>query len=172
MSMGSPKKTLNKPEIHAHEIMPGIWLGDETSSQDADFIKANNIEVIINCTKHIDSNFKNIDYYRIPINDPGPTSDPDQEDNVLMLKHLTYVIPYINEAKSKNRVILIHCHAGRIRSASVLLCYLLIHVFTMGEKKDRLKDALACIISKRPQAFHYGTATSFKPAICIFMYQI
>ena len=55
---------------HQHEIIPRLWLGDYESSQDMDFLKKNNIKLIINLSKTLDFNDDpNIHKYRIPIHD-------------------------------------------------------------------------------------------------------
>ena len=57
----------------ANQIHPNIWLGDVESAHDIDFLKHNNITVIINCTvshKFIQHPFiKKNNKYRLPIRD-------------------------------------------------------------------------------------------------------
>ncbi len=57
---------------HAHEIIPGVWLGNYYSSHDVDFLKMARIKSIFNCTKTLPickeaTNIKQ--FYRIPVED-------------------------------------------------------------------------------------------------------
>src|SRR6185437_8475909 len=94
--MSNPIK--KNQEISANEIIPGLWLGNEESSQNENFIKKAKISVIVNVTKHIPCKWSrsNIGYYQIPVNDPGPGAELDQEDNQVMIRELPFVLEYIN----------------------------------------------------------------------------
>lgn len=155
--------------LSVNEIIPNLWLGNENSSQNIDFLRSANISLIINATKHIPNTYeKNIDYYRVPVNDPGPINYADQEDNNIMSSHIHIVLELIRENLLAGKTVLVHCHAGRIRSATIVLLYLVKYVYT-GEKKTRLRKSLRLLLSNRPCVFHYGTNTSFKPAIIDFI---
>src|ERR1700678_1003123 len=113
--------------ISVNEIIPGIWVGDEESSRNIEFIKKANIKVIINATRNIPCTWEknNIEYYRLSVNDPGPNTDIDKPDNMTMLNHIPFVLNFININHTKGNNILIHCHAGIQRSATIMLIYLI-----------------------------------------------
>ena len=73
-----------------------LWIGNYKAALDYDFLKNNNISVIVNCTKEIPFIYDIVDKpikletVRIPIFDT--TSDID---NKIMNDKLDYVIPFI-----------------------------------------------------------------------------
>jgi protein-tyrosine phosphatase len=100
-------------------IIPNIYLGNYNSSQNLEFLKNNNIKLIINCSK--DLNF--IDNYqchkiRIPIDDNRIFKNYDLLDHINILE-------IIQEYRNKNENILIHCRFGAQRSANIILLYLI-----------------------------------------------
>jgi protein tyrosine/serine phosphatase len=95
---------------HAHEIIPGVWLGNYYSSHDIEFIETAKIRCIFNCTKTLPmcKDAKTVKrFYRIPV-----------EDNLqeIEIKRLAEYLPrtvymILEEYKRKNPI-LIHCFAG------------------------------------------------------------
>ncbi len=156
-------------KISANEIVSGLWLGNEEASQSQDFLKKANIKVIINATKHISNSFPlEIEYYQIPVNDPGPSTYLN-EDNAIILSYLTPTCKIINYHLKKKNNILVHCHAGAQRSATIVLIYLIKHLYTSGSKKDRLKYSINHLLKNRPIVFHSGFNASFQPAISQYL---
>lgn len=162
----------------ANEIIPNIWVGNEKSSQNSNFMKKNNIRLIINATKHIPNTFKKeIDYFRIPVNDPGPYQTIKQSDVNTMAKYLPHVLPVIHAFSKRGYGVLIHCHAGVQRSAAVMAAYIITYCvyvnknsnsFKCNQQKGRkvsLEDAVKYIVKKRPQAFYFGQYVNFKEAL-------
>lgn len=163
---------MNQIESSADQIIPGLWLGNQASSQSDKFIRNAGIKAIVNATDHIQnkwekpkSNGMSIIYFRVPVQDPGPTESEDQIDNKKMIEYLPSVIDFIHRNLQEGNPVLVHCHAGRIRSASIVLCYLLKYQFRTGPIKTRLHQAISLILSKRPCAFHFGEYSSFTPAV-------
>ena len=135
------------------EILPNLFLGDITSARNSNFIKTKNIEVIINCSNSIDNFFissPNIKYYRCPIDDSLTEYDIN-----LMKIYLPQFVKIIDNSLKDNKVVLVHCYAGRQRSAIVIAAYL------MYKKGMNIENAYKYIISKRPEAFHYGKSFNF-----------
>ena len=54
---------------NAHEILPGLWLGNAKASMDENFIHRNNIRVVFNCTKNLPFSPMIPNKYRIPVDD-------------------------------------------------------------------------------------------------------
>lgn len=139
------------------EILPNLFLGNITAAKDLKLIKRHNIQVIINCSNDIENYFltnKNIKYYRCPLDD----SLLDYDIN-LMKQFLPTFINIIDESLKNNKPVLVHCYAGRQRSAALIAGYL------MYKKKMSIDEAYNYIISKRPEAFHYGRSFNFNESL-------
>lgn len=164
---------------NADEIIPRLWLGNHKSALDASFLKKNNINVIINCTKNkcfidkrqetilnIDSD--NIEMYRIPVNDSLLECD-----FIIMQAYFKIIVPLLlRKYTIEQKNILIHCHMGKQRSAivvaallKVLLDYNYIKIDTIPKEDVSLEKQFnyICkyIVSKRPQAFTFGYKINF-----------
>lgn len=154
---------------HADQILPGLWLGDITSAHDINFLKKQNISVIINCTKDIPfTNHLDVYKYRLPVDD-----SLKNEDIIKMTESLHNVLEFLNYTYTgKTRNVLVHCFAGMQRSAIVVAAFLyrLRQVETDNDnnfghyylKQQNTKWAFNYIIAKRKQAFAGGKYINFK----------
>lgn len=101
------------------KIIENVWLGNINDSQNENFMKQNNINVIVNCTKDIpfiqSIHFK----YRIPVND-----DLQEKSFKEMYVAMKYIIPVLVEHVNRGDRIFIHCFAGMQRSAIITLALL------------------------------------------------
>ncbi len=165
------------------EIIPGIWLGNYKAAIDIDFLKKNNINFILNCTPNMPlynqiytqseldeiSNINKIETYRIPVNDSLL-----ERDFILMEKYFKIVIPLLVRKYSvEKQRILIHCHAGKQRSAIVvaaLLKVLLDHDYIKinqipkkTTQTTQLNNIYKFLLEKRSQVFTYGLRMNFEP---------
>lgn len=141
-------------------ILPNLFLGNIESSIDKSFINKNKIKVIINCSNGIENKFennKNIIYHRIPVDD----SLLDYDIN-LMKDYLPKIVKIIDYHLTNNNVVLVHCYAGRQRSAIVIAAYL---IYKYNYSID---EAYQYILSKRSEAFHYGTSINFHESLLDF----
>lgn len=127
----------------ANLIVPQIWVGNYNSSQDIDFLRRNNITVIINSTKDLPfAPISGVYKYRVPVHD-----NLEIDEIKLMEKYLHKIVPIIHEHYKKGRNILIHCAAGMQRSAIVTLAYLFTyHMKSAGQIVKLMR-------SKRPIVF-------------------
>ena len=140
---------------HASLIEDRLWIGDYHSSQDETFLRSQHIDVVFNCTK--DLPFKNIapTQYRIPLDDN--LEDQEIYNAGLWAGEIAYRIA--KEYKEGKRI-LVHCMAGRQRSAmSVAVFLILYRGFTTDE-------AIGAIRSKRSIAF--SPSANFKRSIQAF----
>ena len=127
---------------HANEILPRLWLGDYHASQDETFLRSHHIDVVFNCTK--DLPFSNVvpTKYRIPLDD----NLEEQEIRNAGLWAGEIVMKILKHYKAGDRI-LVHCMAGRQRSAvSVAMCLVFL-------KRMRSEEAIQFIRQKRPVAF-------------------
>ena len=126
-----------------HQITKNIWLGNYYAAQDIEFLKQNNIDIIINCTPNIPHHFPDqFTYYRIPIND-----DKSIDANVYMSRLMLKYANILHHHTIHNRNIFIHCNAGAQRSATVLYSY----IYKYGNYDS--KSTIKFIKSRRPGAF-------------------
>ena len=82
--------------IPAHEILPGLWLGNRVASQDRMWLQQNQIGDVFNCTK--DLPFVQglpIHMYRVPVDDNL------QEEEIRNLEHWSWEVVY-KVAKERN----------------------------------------------------------------------
>lgn len=152
-------------------VYPRLWLGNRYISVDKDFISKNKIDVIVNCTKELpfvdDIPNSEIKQIRIPVDDSLL-----EKDLLLMEEYLKVVIPELIEDYKNGKTILIHCFAGKQRSA-IVMATILFEMFLQENKcndenyidsthKQRLEnDVFTLILSQRPQAFTYGYRINF-----------
>lgn len=163
------------------EVVPGLWLGNEAASQDADFIRNAGIRLIINCTKKAPNKFASslgyINYVRLSINDPGPlVVGSRNQDNIDMITLIPYAAHLIHQALQRGESVLVHCHAGAQRSASVVVYYLMQYgKFALGpdyyranladRKRAKYEAVKRYLVSKRPFVYYGGTHNNFRYAM-------
>jgi protein-tyrosine phosphatase len=148
----------DKPLSKYNKIMDRIFLGNYQAAKDRAFFKEKRIKAVLNCTHDIPNHFahiKDIEYMRIPVDDSLKQKDYD-----LMFQFMPAAIEFIHKhaALQKNNI-LIHCYAGRQRSAILVAAYL-VEKFNITPK-----EACKIVIDKRPEAFHYGQSLNFDQAL-------
>jgi dual specificity phosphatase 12 len=139
----------------AHEIVPGIWLGNRYASLKDKWLKQNNITVVFNATKDLPFCPSIKKQYRIPVDD---NLKPEEIRNMTHWSHET--VYKVLEEKNKGNKILIHCAAGMQRSAAIMAMYL---TATRGMSWHQ---AITYIQGIRPIAFRPGA--NFKDSIIEF----
>ena len=99
-------------------ILPNLYIGNYNSSKNLNFLKEHDIKIIINCTKNLNfiESFKG-EKIRIPIDDNRIFKNND------ILKYLN-VLDIIHKNRLEKNNILVHCHMGSQRSATIILLYL------------------------------------------------
>jgi protein-tyrosine phosphatase len=151
-------KNEDKPLEPYTKIISKLYLGNYQAAKDPEFFKEKKIKAVLNCTKDIPNHFackKDIEYMRIPVDDSLRETD---------FKKMYEFFPVIVEFIHKHIVlqkhnILIHCYAGRQRSAISVAAYL---VSKMGMTPA---DACKYIMDKRKEAFHFGLSLNFEDSL-------
>jgi protein-tyrosine phosphatase len=135
----------------AHEILPGLWLGNKGASQDVQWLQANQIGAVFNCTKDIPFRQGVVPHmYRIPVDDNL------EADEIRNLGGWAWEICLkLNRERSQGNRILVHCFAGMQRSAAVVAMLLL------ANYRCSTDEAIAFIKSRRPIAF-FGNANFYQ----------
>ena len=140
------------------EIVPGLWIGNMVAANDLHSLKKNNIKYIFNISRDIPNFYeisKNFKYYNFQVDDSLLIKDFD-----LMTHNLAILVnEFDTRLRKKNGSILVHCYAGRQRSAIVVAAYL---VFKYNMTPE---DACQYILTRRPEAFHYNTSINFKDSL-------
>ena len=104
----------------AHQIVPGIWLGNKRASQNAKWLNENKITVVFNATKDITFCPTIKKQYRIPVDD---NLQPEEIRNMTLWSH--EAVYKVMKEQNEGHNILIHCAAGMQRSAAIIGMYLI-----------------------------------------------
>ena len=131
---------------NATEILPGLWLGDLQASIDSSFLIDKQIQCVINCTdRHPFSDDPIILIKRrLSVKD-----NLEIEEIAKLYQSLDDLCDFIKQNLPMYNM-LIHCYAGKQRSASILIAYL------MKYRKMDLTSAIFAIKSKKPDVFEPG----------------
>ena len=155
---------------NADEIIPRLWLGNVRASQDEDFIRRENIDVIFNCSKDLpflyeerrySSTTKDLPFmFNMPKQYRVPVDDNLQEEEIRNIELWSPEIAHkLLTMYNKGHTILVHCYAGMQRSAACVA------ILLIALKHIRAEDAMNYIRSRRPVAFqpraNFGRAIAF-----------
>lgn len=133
--------------MSATEILPNIWLGNWKCLKDSAFLKGKNIQVIFNCSRNIPfpKGYEGEKGIRIDVDD-----SLQQADIQRLTLFLEPAAKKIAHYYAQSKPILIHCYAGKQRSATILAA------FIMRYTKLNAITTIKLIQSKRPNAFQPG----------------
>jgi protein-tyrosine phosphatase len=135
------------------EIIPGLYIANAATAIDKSFMKKNQISLIVNCTPNVPNMFPNdVQYSNISIVD-APTA------NYAMYSALVRVLSKIRLYLMYGTNVVVHCMAGKSRSATVVAAYLIKYF------KYKPREAIEFVMSKRSKAFNGGKRIVFLPAL-------
>jgi protein-tyrosine phosphatase len=143
--------------VSIDKIIPGLYIGNAVAATTKKIIKNENIKLIVNCTTNTPNAFERdgIQYINLKIDD-------SKKSNKQLFTQLPQILRKIRLYILYNKNVLVHCFAGKSRSATVIAAYLIkFHKYTP-------KTAIDFIISKHPQAFNGGNRIIFKDALASF----
>ncbi|XP_050435869.1 dual specificity protein phosphatase Mpk3 [Adelges cooleyi] len=103
------------------EILPDLFLGNATNSEDLEWLKKHRIEYILNVTSDLPNTFEeqgSIKYMQIPISDHIGQN---------LAGFFPQAIEFIDNGRAQKKGVLVHCLAGISRSVTVMLAYLMAH---------------------------------------------
>ncbi|CAG5103399.1 Similar to Mkp3: Dual specificity protein phosphatase Mpk3 (Drosophila melanogaster) [Cotesia congregata] len=101
------------------EILPHLYLGNAANSEDHDSLSRHRIQYILNVTADLPNVFEDagsIKYMQIPINDHHSQN---------LASFFPQAIQFIEEARSSDKGVLVHCLAGVSRSVTITIAYLM-----------------------------------------------
>jgi protein-tyrosine phosphatase len=139
----------------AHEIVPGIWLGNRRAALNDKWLKKHNITVVFNATKDVPFCPIIKKQYRIPVDD---NLQPEEIRNMTHWSHEA-VYKLLQEHNSGANV-LVHCAAGMQRSATIVGMYLIV------KRGMSWHQAVTYTQGIRPIAFRPGV--NFKDSLIEF----
>ncbi|XP_044726736.1 dual specificity protein phosphatase Mpk3 isoform X2 [Chrysoperla carnea] len=128
------------------EIVPHLYLGNAANSEDSQALARHSIQYVLNVTPDLPNVFEdmgNIKYMQIPIADHWSQN---------LASHFPSAIEFIEEARSHNKGILVHCLAGVSRSVTITVAYL------MYKCSLNLNDAFNLVRSRKSNIapnFHF-----------------
>ncbi|XP_034240015.1 dual specificity protein phosphatase Mpk3 [Thrips palmi] len=128
------------------EILPHLFLGNAANSEDSEALSRNHIQYILNVTPDLPNVFEesgSIRYMQIPIADHWSQN---------LAKFFPKAIEFIDEARSNQKGVLVHCLAGVSRSVTITVAYL------MYKMSLSLNDAFNLVRSRKSNIapnFHF-----------------
>ena len=134
------------------EIIPRLWIGNMNDALNYGLHKNLNVKTVVNCTKDVQFINNELTNIRVPVDD---NLDPQEIEN--MYKLMNRAVDLIHISLMSGETVLVHCHAGRQRSAAIIAAYL------MKYGGINPVDAIRHIRSKRSIAFY--PQVNFKNAL-------
>lgn len=138
------------------QVLPNIWIGDESASTSVKFFKQANITAVLNMTHDLENVFHGeAEYMRIPVYDSEQKRD---------VSHMYSYVPAMTEFIYKNAVlekknVLVHCLQGKQRSAAAVAVYMIKYY------KMTPTQVIDFLLDKKKDVFHHGKSVNFSPVI-------
>jgi protein-tyrosine phosphatase len=138
----------------AHEIIPGLYLGDYDAATNIRFVKEAKIQGIVNLAAGLENKFdrKSKTPFINYLEDVQIYDNPNEDIIAASIKS----IPFIHQHLSQNKNVLVHCAAGISRSVSIVCAYL------MFLNKWNFFDALDYVQQKRPSSLSPNPNVGFR----------
>ncbi|XP_074654270.1 dual specificity protein phosphatase 10-like isoform X2 [Tubulanus polymorphus] len=155
----SPTSSANEPDIEtakASPVLPFLYLGNERDAANKNLLDDLKITYVLNVTSHIPGHFENqgITYKRLPATDSGQQN---------LKQYFEEAFSFIDEARDNGVNILIHCHAGVSRSATITIAYIMKHTLMSMIDTYRYVKNKRAIIS--PNFNFMGQLLEFEQAL-------
>lgn len=124
----------------APRVLKHLYLGPLTAAHDLQLLQDRNIRCIINCTPldpfHADLP-AHIETHRVPVED-----EDTSEANLLMFQCIPEATTLMHGHLLMQHGVLVHCYAGRSRSATVVTAYLMMkHHCCMHLARTRVRKS-------------------------------
>ena len=124
----------------ADAIIPNLLLGNEAAAHSREFLRKRNVAAIVNVTPTENPHRRVLErkcvaLLQIPVLD-NKTAE--------LYVHFEAAIAFIRQQRDEARCVLVHCHQGTSRSATIVVAYLM-HTFRWP-----LRQALNFVLDHRP----------------------
>ncbi|KAI3935120.1 hypothetical protein MKW92_051449 [Papaver armeniacum] len=120
------------------EIEEGLYLGSLGAAHNKDGLKSKNVTHVLTVANMLAPPHPNdFIYKKIDVTDREGTD---------LTRHFAECFDFIDEAKTKGGGVLVHCFAGKSRSVTIIVAYL------MQKRRLSLSQALEHVTSRRPKA--------------------
>ena len=97
-------------------IIDNIYLGDKEAAKDEELLKKYNITAVVNCANSFNSKYQDLRFIVLSMHD-------ESSQNLFPKIEIGYKFIKAN-SKGKNNIF-VHCQAGRSRSASMVIFYIM-----------------------------------------------
>ena len=116
--------------MYTNELISGLWIGDTDILNSKQFMKDNQIDIILNCTQLFDfPDLDNLQKVRLPF-----SNDKNSDTDLMLLRqNKDKILSFIND-NIDNKNILIVCYDGK--SISPFLVYLYIAEYSKIDKRS------------------------------------
>ena len=130
----------------ATEILNGLWLGNILDTKNQEFMK--NIDVVINASTDIPFTSDKSKNIRIKVKD-----NLEKEEISKMYNYLDNISKYIYDCLMENKIVFVHCYAGKQRSATIIcICAYLMKYLNLSykESSDLMKTKRIVVFTPLP----------------------
>jgi len=106
--------------MYTNELISGLWIGDTDILNSKQFMKDNQINIILNCTQLFDfPDLDNIQKIRLPF-----SNDTNSDTDLMLLRqNKNKILSFIND-NIDNKNILIVCYDGKSISPFIIFLYI------------------------------------------------
>ena len=122
------------------EVLPGVFIGDDRAATDATLVRDRGITRVLNVADECGARVADDPALRVMW-----VHLLDSPDERLLVADVSAACSFIDAGVADGRGVLVHCRAGRSRSAMVVLAYLI------SRRSMSLGDAYAFLKAKRPE---------------------
>jgi len=98
-------------------IVEGLYLSNIKTARNQEFLKSQNITEVLIAAKKLKMLFSEVNYKRLNLGD-------GVKQNIA--KYFVESIKFIQDSISQKRNVLVHCQAGRSRSATIVVAYVML----------------------------------------------
>lgn len=106
--------------MYTNELISGLWIGDTDILNSKQFMKDNQIDIILNCTQLFDfPDLDNLQKIRLPF-----SNDKNSDTDLMLLRqNKDKILSFIND-NIDNKNILIVCYDGKSISPFIVFLYI------------------------------------------------